>query len=159
MQQRWRPVQRRASTSLHGASMAYEMLQNPLFLQCKSVGGLYRDGPPRASMEPPWQKGKEKAPRDQKGNGKTATSTILDPIPLGNQTARTHARTKRNDFPVEHPQPPILLRRMRHDCNPHKRSNWIWASHCLSRPFAGPPASSKLGNRLASCYPISGRGK
>ena len=54
-------------------------------------------------MEPPWQKGKEKAPRDQKGNGKTATSTILDPIPLGNQTARTHARTKRNDFPVEHP--------------------------------------------------------
>ena len=54
-------------------------------------------------MEPPWQKGKEKAPRDQKGNGKTATSTILDPIPLGNQTARTHARTKRNDFQVEHP--------------------------------------------------------
>ena len=39
----------------------------------------------------------------QKGKGKRPASTTFDPIPLGNQTARTHARTKRNDFPVEHP--------------------------------------------------------
>ena len=30
-------------------------------------------------------------------------SSPLEPIPLGNQTTRTHARTKRNDFLVEHP--------------------------------------------------------
>ena len=53
--------------------------------------------------------------------------------------ARSHARTKRNDFPVEQPQPPRLLHRMRHDCNIHQRSKWFWASHSLSRPFAGTP--------------------
>ena len=63
------------------------------------------------------QKGKGKAPRDhpgpqrkspttnlgQKEKRKRPAHTHFDPIPLGNQTARTHARTKRNDFPVEHP--------------------------------------------------------
>ena len=49
------------------------------------------------------QKGKGKAPRGKKGKGKRAATKHLDPIPLNNQTARTHARTKRNDFLVEHP--------------------------------------------------------
>ena len=49
------------------------------------------------------QKGKGKVPRKQNGKGKTAARTHFDPIPLGNQTARTHAQTKRNDFPVEPP--------------------------------------------------------
>ena len=63
------------------------------------------------------QKGKGKATQDhpghqrkspttwpgKKGKGKRPASTTFDPIPLGNQTARTHARTKRNDFLVEHP--------------------------------------------------------
>ena len=69
------------------------------------------------------QKGKGKAPQDHpaqkrkspttkpgpKGKGERPTSGILDPIPLGNQTARRHAQTKRNDFPVEHPQSPINI--------------------------------------------------
>ena len=53
---------------------------------------------------PHGQKGKGKASRAKKGKGKGGTHGNWDPIPLGNQTARTHARTKRNDFPVEHPQ-------------------------------------------------------
>jgi hypothetical protein len=43
--------------------------------------------------------GKGKALRNQKRKGKTTTSTSLDSMLLGNQTARTHARTKRNDVP------------------------------------------------------------
>ena len=46
---------------------------------------------------------KGKHPWTKKGKGKMATSTICDPIPLGNQAARTHPRTERNDFAVEHP--------------------------------------------------------
>ena len=67
-----------------------------------------REGKRESSQD---QKGKGKAPRDQKGQGKRAASTHLDPIPLGNQTARTHARTKRNDFPAEHPPTSDLTRK------------------------------------------------
>ena len=56
----------------------------------------------RESSLGPLRPTKEK-PHDQKGKGKNPARTTSDPIPVGNQTARTHARTKRNDFPVEHP--------------------------------------------------------
>ena len=134
MQKLWRPLQRRASPSLHGASMAYEMLQNTWVLPRKSCGGQYRDGPPRASML--WGL-----------HGIYGNQHNLDPIPLGNQTARAHAQTKRNDFPVE--QPPT-----------YTNDPTGFGLHIVSPdPSLAPPAFTKLGKRLASCYPISGRGK
>ena len=54
----------------------------------------------RESASPP--KGKRENSAGPKGKGKTG-NIFWDPIPLGNQTARTHARKKRNDFLVEHP--------------------------------------------------------
>ena len=53
------------------------------------------------------QEGKGKSPWGKREKGSGAT-TIWAPFSLGIQTARTHARTKRNDFPVDSlPQPPI----------------------------------------------------
>ena len=52
---------------------------------------------------------KESSP-SQKGNRGKSGSHCCDRIPLGNQTARTHARTKRNETisGLDSPQPPIL---------------------------------------------------
>ena len=36
---------------------------------------------------------------------------MSEPIPLGNQTARAHVRTKRNDSPAETLQTPIISKR------------------------------------------------
>ena len=49
---------------------------------------------------------KRKKPQDHpvtKGKREKTGPRNVRSIPLGNQTARTHALTKRNDFPVEHP--------------------------------------------------------
>ena len=53
-----------------------------LYLHKKSCTDTSVDA--RASMEPPWQKGKEKAPRDQKGNGKTALLASREENQAGN---------------------------------------------------------------------------
>ena len=49
------------------------------------------------------QKGKrDSSPRQNREQGKGVPATSDIQFPIGNQTARTHARTKRNDFQVEH---------------------------------------------------------
>ena len=98
------------------------------------------------------QTGKGKAPQDHpaqkrkspttktrpKGNGKRPAHGHFDPIPLGNQTARTHARTKRNDFPLEHPP----------------TSDWFRTSHffrnCLLSVFknTGAENAAYLSNKF-----------
>ena len=50
------------------------------------------------------KKEKGKFPGTKKEKGKRPAHKHFDPIPLSNQTAGTHARTERNDFPVEQPQ-------------------------------------------------------
>ena len=52
----------------------------------------------RENSSPP--KGKRESSAPHEGKRKNTGSLFCDPIPLGSQTARTHARTKRNDFPV-----------------------------------------------------------
>ena len=49
-----------------------------------------------------WEKGK---PREAKGKRENGGTQHLTRISLGKGTARTHARTRRNDFPVGSPPP------------------------------------------------------
>ena len=60
------------------------------------VGGREKGKFPK----PKKKKGKSLGP---KGRGECPAHNFWDPIPLGNHSARTHARTKRNELPVEHP--------------------------------------------------------
>ena len=65
----------------------------------------------RERSAPP--KGKRESSEDQKEKREKAGKVFCDPIPIGNQTARTNARTHgttRNNFPVGlTPQPPIFI--------------------------------------------------
>ena len=54
---------------------------------------------------------------EEKGKRENTGKVICDPIPLGNQTARTHPRTRRNDFLVEHP--------LTSDCKKIKVGTWV----------------------------------
>jgi hypothetical protein len=96
-----------------------------------------RFGVGEGKREAPRTKREGKAPRDhpsprrkrpttnpaQKGKGETATSTHFDPIPLGNQTARTYARTKRNDFPIEHS---LTSDATMNECGNPFSTKWWW---------------------------------
>ena len=73
------------------------------------------------------EKGKLQGPKrekgklpSQKGKRERGGRRLLNPIPLGNQTARTQARTKRYDFPVEHRPTSDLWRPQDTPKNPKK---------------------------------------
>ena len=46
-------------------------------------------------------KGERESSAGHEGKKEKTGRDYCDPIPLGNHNARTHARTKQNDFPVE----------------------------------------------------------
>ena len=75
------------------------------------MGGLKGGGREKGKLSAP--KGKRESSHSKKGKGKSLAHRIWDPIPLGNQTARTHARTKGNDFPREHPPTSDLSKNMK----------------------------------------------
>ena len=50
--------------------------------------------------DPKNEKGKREGPQKQKGKGESVKTPFLTLISLGLGTARTHARTTQNDFPV-----------------------------------------------------------
>ena len=60
------------------------------------------EGRGKGKLVAPKEEKRERSAGKKEKGGKHGT-LLCDPSPLGNQTARTHARAKRNDFPVEHP--------------------------------------------------------
>ena len=50
-------------------------------------------------VAPEGKREKHATPKEKREN---TGNLFCDPIPLGNQAARSHARTRRNDFPIEH---------------------------------------------------------
>ena len=104
----------------------------------------------RERENPSPQKGKRESYPGQKGKRGKAGEVFCDPIPLGNQTARTHARTKRTDLTVWlTPKPPIF--EVTYACftwaqqhlfgkvNRFKRLLWVPAKRELSKLWVPTP--------------------
>ena len=98
-----------------------------------------------------WGEGKGKAPWDQEGKGKSPRAKkereksnqqfLRSNSTRQPQTARTHARTKQNDFPVEHPPTSDLTlgnheMRIHNSCQTPASSEWngdLGNSHSTER--------------------------